>query len=177
MSDDKKERQFMFPSHLFDEVKKSRIWVLENQDIVDQQDLERLLSIMFNYPEGNFFLYVPENESICPVIRKAMDSNLIIGNAWKRNFYPHPESHRDYVHVLPNNMQWGWEQELLNSAQEHLRFELTLSEAVKRKMQINQHLSAQQMADSNPIELKPNFMGFGIDLHKGWSWIRKKLRF
>lgn len=175
MSDENEERPLAFPIHLFDEVKKSRLWVLENRDIVDQQELEKLLSIMFSCPEDQFFLYVPENESICPVIREAMDSNLIIGNTWKRNFYPHPKSRRDYVHILANGARWGWERELVGSAQEHLRFELNLSEAAKRKMQIDQHISAQQAANANPIELKPNFMGFGIDLSKLWSWIRKKL--
>lgn len=177
MSDENKERPLMFPSHLFDEVRKSRFWVLENEDICDQQELDHLLTIMFNCPEDSFYLYVPENESICPVIRKAMDSNVIIGSTWKRNFYPHPRSDRDYVHILPDNAKWDWERELLDSAQEYLRFELALSEAAKRKMQIEQHISAQQEADSNPIELKPNFMGFGIDLSKGWSWLRKKLKF
>lgn len=175
MSDVDKERPLLLPSHIFDEVKKSRFWVLENNDIIDEQELDRLLNVMFASPEDHFYLYVPENESICPMLRKAMDSNLIIGNTWKRNFYPHPSSRRDYVHILPGNVQWDWEQELLDSSQEHLRFELHLSEAAKRSMQINQHIIAQQEADANPIELKPNFMGLGIDLNKAWPWVRKKL--
>lgn len=177
MSDENEGRPLVFPSDIFDEVKKSRRWELENQDITDQQELDKLLQIMFSCPEDKFFLYVPKDDSICPTLRNAMDSNLIIGSVWKRNFYPHPESLRDYVHILPNNAQWDWEQELLNAAKEHLRFELTLSEAAKRKMQIDQHISVQQAAEANPIELKPNFMGIGIDLNKGWSWIRKKLKF
>ena len=132
-------------------------------------------TLTFNCPEGDFYLYVPEGDPICPVVRKAMDSNLILGNIWKRNFYPHPRFKRDYVHILPDSARWEWEQELLDTAQEYLRFELTLSEATKRKMQINQHVSALQEAEGNPIELKPNFMGFGIDLNKAWAWFRKKV--
>jgi len=176
LNDEKEERPFVFPSHLFDEVKRSRLWELENEDINDQQELDKLLNLMFNCPEGKFFLYVPEGESICHVLRKAMDSNLLVSDGWKRNFYLHPNSRRDYVHVLPNNAQWQWEQDLVDSAQEHLRFELTLTESAKRKMQIDQHISLQKASDANPLELKPNFMGFGIDLQKAWSWVCEKLR-
>lgn len=34
----------------------------------------------------------------------------------------------------------------------------------------------EKQKDNNPLELKPNFYGIGIDLRKVWFWIKKKFK-
>jgi len=50
-----------------------------------------------------------------------------------------------------------------------------LSEKKKRALEVFQKIEIEKKIDINPIELKPNFMGFGEDLFKMLRMIRNWL--
>ena len=54
------------------------------------------------------------------------------------------------------------------------RVKLTLSERIRRELEIKQKIETERKKDSNPLELKPNFMGIGIDLRKASKWLKSK---
>lgn len=56
---------------------------------------------------------------------------------------------------------------------------MMLSERKRRELEIREKIDTEKSFDVNPVELKPNFMGIGIDLRKAYQWsinLFKKLK-
>lgn len=58
----------------------------------------------------------------------------------------------------------------------NFRHQLKLSEKSRRLLEMQQLIKMQNEAnDAGPLKLEPNFMGFGIDLKKAYTWLMKKI--
>ncbi len=158
---------------MFDEVRPSKVWILTNDDLQDEDDLSHLLHLMYVHPEYDFYIFVREGVRLCSLVQRSLDSNRVLCPAYKGNYYAHPQNDRDFVCIRPDEVSWDWEQELVDKGERYIRYELKLSDMSKRDMQIEQHIKALKDKDSNPLELKPNLYGVGVDIPKLFTWIKK----
>jgi hypothetical protein len=82
--------------------------------------------------------------------------------------------------VLPLNSSWQLdrEREVIKEGPMFVRIKLALSEKKKREPEVYRQIELEKKMDTNPIELKPNSWGFGIDLFKMFhiikNWLNKR---
>jgi hypothetical protein len=164
------------PDDLFTRVKRSRFWVLENADLEDQKEVSDLVARLYDYPDDDFYLFKKHDVSTNCHLQAAVDAEVILLTEWQFNYFPHPQFKRDYVQLDKHRINWDWEREVIANSPMYVRFELKLSPKARRALEHQQLIAAQKHADSNPLELKPNFMGLGIDVYKALDWLRNAFR-
>jgi hypothetical protein len=164
------------PDGLLTHVKRSRFWVIENADLVDEQEVSDLISRLYDYPEDDFYFYKQHDHPTNRHHQTDVNKEIIVLTEWKLNFYPHPTSKRSYVEIDKDRITWDWQQDVILTSPMFIRFELKLTTKARRAFEQRQLIAAQKQADHNPIELKPNFMGFGVDLYKAFDWLRAKFK-
>lgn len=165
-----------FPEHLMTTVRTTMVWNFENADISTPEDLHHLLSLMFDQPEHEFYVFLQKHASLTEDLARATDS---IGGDIKvvqtdLRFYRRPGT-KNFMQVRSDDSQFEWVREVAKT-QEYIRFTLRLSERARREMEVKQHLAAHSEANANPLMIQPNFVGFGINLFKGWRWLKERLR-
>ena len=148
--------------------------VFEADEIRSASNIAQICRWIFNYPERKFYLFllegIKENRDIIYNIEK----DGILAPTTERHFYKHPSNHpKDFIRIHPNEIKFDWEKEVVKKGPKYIRLELILSERKRRELEIKQKIDTEREADLNPLELKPNFMGIGIDVYKGLRWLKK----
>lgn len=161
---------------IFDKVRESRFHVIEVDDFITADDLQKLVLFMYNFPERDFSYYPEKNGRRNKLLEEAFDQHVILVKEIEFHYFKHPNFIRDYIKILPRDGEydWDWEKEVAQKGPEFLQIKLELSERQKRALEIEENVAAHKASDSNPLQLKPNFHGIGIDLPKLWKWIKKK---
>lgn len=170
------EKLAVFPDIVPHSAIRTRVWGHENGDFTDEEAVSDLLARLYDYPEDEFYLYVLKIEQISSSLRAAIDSGVIVIAESKGHYYPHPKFKRDYVCIREGFIRWDWEREVLQEENMHFQHTLKLSEKARRTFEMQQLVSMQKAANSNPIKLEPNFMGIGIDIKKAYSWLLQKFK-
>ena len=170
------DEMLRLPDDLLTHVKRSRFWVIENADLVDEQDISDLIARLYDYPEDDFYLFKQHDHPTNRLLQSAANSEVIALTEWKLNFYPHPKFKRDYVQLDKDRITWDWQRDVILTSPMFIRFELKLTTRARRALEHQQLIAAQKQADRNPVELKPNFMGLGIDVYKALDWLRNAFR-
>lgn len=164
------------PDDLLTHVKRSRFCVIENADLLDEQDVSDLIARLYDYPEDDFYFFKQHDHPTNRLLQSAVDSEIMAITEWKLNFYPHPKFKRDYVRLDKDSLNWDWQRDVILTSPMFIRFELKLTTRARRALEHQQLIAAQKQADWNPIELKPSFMGLGIDVYKALDWLRNAFR-
>jgi hypothetical protein len=168
------EEQLRFPEELLTSVKHSKFYTIENRDISDEADLQRLLLLLFNHPERSFYVFLQKHASLrCPLDQAVGRGDILVIQT-DLEFFRHPHGGSDFVRISPGSESFEWEREVCSTETEYIRFTLTLSERKRREMSIEQHLAAQALKAANPLKLEPNVWGIGVDLKKLWAWFRSR---
>jgi hypothetical protein len=152
--------------------RRSRMWVIENSDLTEERDVSDLIARLYDYPEDDFYLFRRNDHSTSPHLENAIAGEVISTPEWKLNYYPHPKFERDYVYLDKDRLFWDWEKDLLATSPMFIRLEIKLTAKARRAFEHQQLIASLKHADRNPIELKPNFMGLGIDVYKALDWLR-----
>lgn len=161
-----------FPDIVPDSVRKTRLWILENDDFQIEEEISTLLGIMYDHPEDDFLLFTPKAGGINLLVNSALSAGIIVVVETKGHYYPHPKFKRDYVQIHEATVSWDWEREVLSQCNMFFRHELKLSVRARRQFEMQQLLEMQKTANSNPLKLEPNFMGIGLDLRKAYVWLK-----
>ncbi|CAN7388477.1 hypothetical protein LJR084_002472 [Variovorax sp. LjRoot84] len=169
-------KDLQLPDSVLSTVKRSEFRVIENADISDDEDLRHLIELMFNFPECAFYVYLQRDASLTQPLREAMDGKVFNCTQTDLEFFRHPNFHCDFVKVRRGQERFDWQREVTANGKEFVRFTIVLSEWKRRKLEVEQHLEAHAQRSSNPIEMKPGFAGFSIDLKKLWKLAKAKLR-
>jgi len=171
------QEELRFPGELASDVKRSQFYVIENGDISTDEDLNRLVELMFEFPERSFYLFAPKGECENHLVVGAEHHGILRIERWETQYYPHPNFKRDWIKIDKPNPVWDWEKEVRASSPEYIRFTLKLTERWRRKLELREALAeTEKPEDTNPLVLKPSFYGIGIDLPKVWKWVTKKWR-
>jgi hypothetical protein len=148
--------------------------VFEANEVRTASNITQICRWIFNYPERKFYLFliegIKENRDLIYHIEK----NGILAPTTERHFYRHPSNHpKDFIRIHPNEIEFDWEREIVQKGPKYIRLELNLSERKRRELEIKEKIDTEREADSNPLEIKPNFMGIGIDVNKALRWVKK----
>jgi hypothetical protein len=160
-----------FPDIPLAGVRKSTFFVIEPEDIQTDADLQQLLQMIFNLPEASFY-YFEGNGHRNGLMFGARDAGQLLLNEVEFEFYKHPRYRRDYVRIPKRDTyQFEWEKEVVEKGPMFMRFKLTLSERARRLFEVEERIKIEKKLDLNPLELKPNFFGIGVDLPRAWRWL------
>lgn len=165
-----------FPNIIPDSIKKSRIWVLENDDFESGNDVSELLAQLFDYPEDHFYLFIENGTPINTFMNASIEQGIIRIVETQSFFYRHPKFKRDYVRIREHSIKWDWEREVVKKGPMYFRDELVLSEKTRRTFEMQQLVEMQKSQGSNPLKLEPNFMGIGVDLRKVYAWLKGRFQ-
>jgi len=167
----------IFPQELMGSVETTFFWEFENAEISTDEDLSKLLRIMFDCPEHEFYIFLQKDASKTAVLDGAMTirSDLNVTKTDLR-FYRRPgRAKADFIRILPEHKDYEQWREVAQT-QEYLRFTVVLSERKRREMEVKEHVVAHTDANASPVILQPNFNGIGIDLPKAWAWLKARFR-
>ncbi|MDM0043992.1 hypothetical protein QTH91_05825 [Variovorax dokdonensis] len=160
-------------------VKRIMVFNIENAEISDDAELSRLVQMMYNLPEAEFYLFLEKGASLTSQLRKAMDGHILHCTQTDLEIFRHPDGGRgNFIKIHRGKELFDWERVVTASSKEFVRFTIVLSELKRRELEIQQHLQAAQAQQSkNPLILEPNFNGIGISLPRLWalvkSWFRR----
>ena len=174
----KKEELPVFPNIIPDKMEIGAFHIIEDTDIQTADDLNELILLMFNYPERSFYYFTKKDGAPNELLENSKYRGEILMNVTEFFYYKHPNNERDYIKIQRYGGQSDWEKEVVKKGPMFVRIKLELSEKKKRELGIYQKIEIEKRIDINPIELKPNFMGFGIDLFKVFriikNWLNKR---
>jgi len=159
-----------------DRIEMTAMHVLEAPNVADEDDIRELVRLLYMHPEREFYIFLEQGKPINKNILDRLESFGILSGASEFYYYKHPRFDRDYVHIQRHEIQFDWEREVVEKGPMFFRTALNLSETAKRRLSMEEQLAIQRAQDTNPLELKPNWLGFGIDLTKVWKWIAGRLR-
>ena len=155
--------------------------VFESELLCDDE-LQALLHDMYFFEDETYYVYREHDKSPDPDFSVERLSQVGIALTSHENyFYRRPFSDQglepySYVRILPGEDRHPWQKEIVRKGPMFTRIKLELHPWKKKQMDLARLSSFVQARDVNPVELKPNFMGFGIDLIKLWSWIRSRFQ-
>lgn len=175
----KKEEGFpVFPNIIPDKMEISESHVIEDVDIQTADDLNELILLMFNHPERCFYYFGKKDGAPNELLQKSKCRGEILMNMTEFFYYKHPNNDRDYIKIQRDGGRFDWEKEVVRKEPMFIRIKLELSEKKKRELEVYQKIEIEKRIDTNPIELKLNFWGFGIDLFKMFriikNWLSKR---
>ncbi|GEM_PF-2613065 len=158
-----------------DKVTETLSHVFECNEFETDVKVNDLMWLMFECPEREFYLFREQSEQLPIKLIKLRDSNLLLMNEVECFYYRHPKPYhnKDFVRVAPHNIEFDWEREVVQKGPEFRRIKLRLTEKAKRDLEISYRSYKEKQAIENPLELKPNFCGIGVDLIKTWGHINK----
>jgi hypothetical protein len=167
-----------FPDVPILDVTKTEVFVLQNGDIHSENELRRLISLMFNKPEAKFHYFEPKGWTGNELLRNAITSGDILIAKTEFFYYTHPHFERDYIRIAPSDgvYAFDWEREVVQKGPEFMRMTFSLGERKRRELTAVENVEIQRQIDENPIELKPGMFGISLDLFKLQRWISRKLR-
>ncbi|MDO8292557.1 MAG: hypothetical protein Q7T29_06805 [Gallionella sp.] len=148
---------------------------IENNDIDSENELHHLVSLIYEHPEHQYYLYIEKGCQINKWVKHAIDSGWLLAHETEFFYYRHPRSpQREFIQIRERMIKFDWQREVVNTQPMFMRVTLTLSEKTKRHLEIEQLLNAQNVRNSNPLKLEPNFMGIGVDLKKAITWLKRR---
>jgi hypothetical protein len=147
--------------------------VFDTNEVRSESNIEQICRWIFNYPEHKFYLFLNEGMRENRDLIHNLEQNGILAPTTEMHFYKHPSNRpKDFIQIHPNGIEFDWEKEIIEKGPKYVRLELTLSERKRRELEIKEKIDSEKEANSNPLELKPNFMGIGIDLNKALRWLK-----
>ena len=145
----------------------------ENNDIQSEDALKELISLMFDHPERDFYVFAEKDSKPNTLLMKANKDGEILINEVELFYYRHPRDKHSFVRIPRNGGEFEWEKELAKQGPMFQRAKLELTARMKRQLEVFNKIALEKRSDSFPIELKPNLFGIGLDLKKLFQFVRQ----
>lgn len=156
-----------------DKVKVIKYHRFENNDIQSEEALKELISLMFDHPERNFYVFSEKDKKPNMLLMKANNDGLILINEVEFFYYRHPKAKHNFIQIPRNRGTFEWEKKLIKQGPMFQRTKLELTAQVKRQLEASNKITQEKRSNSFPIELKPNLFGIGLDLRKLFRFVRQ----
>ncbi len=153
-----------------DRVEMTAMHVLDADDLKSDDDIRELVSLMYAHQEREFYLFLEQGESANRAILDRLEGFGLLSDTSEFYYYRHPNSERSYIRIQSNEIKFDWEKKVVDKGPVFVRKVLKLSQATTRSLIIQEQITIEKIQDVNPLELKPNFFGIGLDLSKFWRW-------
>jgi hypothetical protein len=138
----------------------------ENNDIQTEEMLKELISLMFDHPERNFYVFAEKDSKPNPLLMKANRDDVILISEVELFYYRHPKDKRVFVRIPRDGGEFEWEKELAKQGPMFQRVKLELTARIKRELEAHNKIELEKMSDSFPINFKPKLFGIELDLKK-----------
>ncbi|MBT6690434.1 hypothetical protein HN903_02475 [archaeon] len=145
----------------------------ENKDIQSEGALNELISLMFDHPERDFYVFTEKNSKPNSLLMKANKDGSILINEVELFYYRHPRDKHSFIRIPRGGGEFEWEKELTKQGPMFQRTKLKLTARMKRQLEALNKIALEKRSDSFPIELKPNLFGLGLDLNKLFRFVRQ----
>lgn len=145
----------------------------ENNDIQSEEVLKELISLMFDHPERDFYVFAEKDSKPNTLLMKANKDGEILINEVELFYYRHPRDKHSFVRIPRNGGEFEWEKELAKQGPMFQRAKLELTARMKRQLEVFNKIALEKRSDSFPIELKPNLFGIGLDINKLFRFVRQ----
>lgn len=145
----------------------------ENNDIQSEEALKELISLMFDHPERDFYVFAEKDSKPNTLLMKANKDGEILINEVELFYYRHPKNKLSFVRIPRNGGEFEWQKELAKQGHMFQRAKLELTARMKRQLEVRNKIELEKISDSFPIELKPNLFGIGLDLNKLFRFVRQ----
>jgi hypothetical protein len=153
--------------------KQTTIHNFENAELTTKEQLEKLIKLMFDYPEREFYLFMEVGKKQNPRLKKAAEKNIILLNEVDCFYFKHPDIKNDYIKIPGKEIQNDWQKKIIQTRPKFIRITLKLTKKTQRELEISYKNFRDKQKLGNPFEFKPNFCDFGVDLENVWPWIKK----
>ena len=115
-----------------DAITRGTFRVIEPGDLRTSADVERLMRLMWDDRESEFYYYVPMSgpgSTGSAAMTSASYCGALLMNDMKRRFYRHPRYPRDYVEIADprGSYRWPWQKEVVERGPEFWQIRLKLS--------------------------------------------------
>ena len=128
----------VFPDIKPDSIKMSRLFVILDEDLGDENSINLLTSQMFHTPEAAFYFFQTENSAVNQHLQGAFGRGDILDVLYERLYYKHPNLHRDFIKIAgveTGCFNWDWERAVAEKGPKYVRRTLKLSERKRREME------------------------------------------
>ncbi len=149
---------------------------IRNDDIQTEDDLRHLLVLMFDHPERSFHYFNENDNKPNEPIAKARDDRAILMNDAEYFHYKRPKNKHDFVKIPHNGGQFEWQKDASKQEPMFVRIKLSLTERVKRRLEVITKNEIEKTIDNFPLKIKPTVWGIRLDVPRLWRWIRNTLR-
>jgi len=127
----------------------SRNLHIEDENIKTEEDLQKLISFLYNEPECPCYYFKKRESPVNELLTKAENSGSILMNEYTLSFYKHPKSKlpRDYIHIIPGEdgkYRFEWEKEVVKKEQMYVRVKVELSERKKRELEVKEKIELEE---------------------------------
>jgi hypothetical protein len=153
-----------------DRIETTTMHIIEAEDLESNEEVDELISLMYAHKEREFYLFLKKGKPANRIILDRLEGFGIFRGASEFYYYRRPDSEHSYIRILSNEIQFDWQNRIVDEDPMFLRIALKLSQAKTRRLAIQEQLIIEKAQDVNPLELKPNFFGIGLDLFKFWRW-------
>lgn len=141
-------------------------FVIEQDDIKSEADLQNLIEGIFNRPEAAFYYYTTRDGKGNPIMESAFHENRLVSADFEYGYYKNPKFIKGYdqIHAVPEYEMFDWQKDIVNRSPEQVRITLRLTEAQKRELEKLHLVRAFRDSESNsPINFKPRALGWELD--------------
>jgi hypothetical protein len=166
----------VFPDIFPDEIKMSERHDIENGDIQTEDDLKQLIILMFNHPERSFYYFTEKDGKPNELLARAKNIEAILMNKVEFFYYKHPKDKHVYVKIYRNGGKFEWQKDVVKQKPMFIRIELELTEKMRRRLEVISKNEIEKAIDDFPLEFKPGFYGFSLDLAKLFRWVHRKFK-
>lgn len=146
-----KEGLPVFPNIIPDKMEISEFHVIEDADIQTVDDLNELLSFMFNHPEHSFYYFCERDRGVNGLLENSKRRGEILMNVTEFFYYKHPNGNRDYIKIHRDGGQSDWQKGVVKKGPMFVRINFELSEKKKRELEVYQKIEIEKKIDTNPI--------------------------
>ena len=162
-----------FPALIPDRVSSRSFIYFQDENIKSEEDVQNIILDIYEHPEIEFYYFRESHKGLNKFLSAAQQANSILLNDFDNFYYRHPRYPKDFVRIQRNQIEFEWQREVVEKSPSFARHRIFLSKAQERYLATIQAIHIEKQINSNPIELKPGFMGFSVDMLKPWHLIKR----
>jgi len=156
-----------------DRIERKIVHAIQSKDLRSESDFIGITHLLYTYPEREVWLFLESKLKSNNFIISKLEQNGVLCDTTEYYYYKHPQDENCFLKISGNDFQFEWERAVVEKGPMFGRIILTLSERKERELEIQQKIDQEKESDNNPIELKPNFCGIGLDVYKFAKWLKR----
>lgn len=118
--------------------------VIEMENVQTENDLQRLIQLLFLYPERDVY-YFQEDGKRNVLINKAADRGDILMYEFESFHYKNPKFIRHYEHIPEGSVRYDWQKDIIAQSPMFVRSRLKLSERKKRELETWEKIQLEEV--------------------------------